>query len=252
MMDYSAPENIHMNKYTTILVEDDDEFLLDQWNSLQFSGRRRGRYMSPARIFLAVMFTVLLVLGIWFFSSNKTVDQVAYNLRPGFNPDFWFPIPLIENEQALQGKLWSTRCPRNILNGGASHFEAEAKENKVRKVLNLIEEEEDKNTIKRAGAPLDPFYAKLGLEMERYSIADYSLPKDAESFKATVNKLYEDLKSGSNVVVHCGAGCGRTGMILFALYRKMGIEDPLEHLWKIRSDYIDTEDQQEWVKTIEF
>merc|ERR1711964_730591 len=144
------------------------------------------------------------------------------------------------------------RCPRNILNGGASHFEEQVKENEVTKVLNLIEEEEDKNIVKRAGAPLEPFYTKLGLEMERYPIADYSLPTNTESFKATVEKLHEALKNGQHVVVHCGAGCGRTGMILFALYRKMGIEQPLEHLWKIRSNFIDTVAQQEWVKAIEF
>merc|ERR1711900_13152 len=165
---------------------------------------------------------------------------IAYLFYPTSSPivqsqnlDKWFSIPVVDHGKELTGKLWSTRCPRKVQEGGASYFE----------------KHEDTNTIKRAGVPLKPYYTKLGLEMERFPMRDYSVPEE-KIFVEAVNHLLQALRNGEHVVVHCGSGWGRTGMVLTGLYRKMEVEAPLKKLKEINSSYLDTKEQQEFVTNV--
>ncbi len=58
-----------------------------------------------------------------------------------------------------------------------------------------------------------------------FPISDYSVPSDESAFKTFIIETTNDLHSGKNLLLHCGAGVGRTGMtaacILMALGRSV-------------------------------
>ena len=55
----------------------------------------------------------------------------------------------------------------------------------------------------------DPGYAKKVL---RAPIRDFGVPDDTDSFQGLLDILAASLNAGRNVLIHCAAGVGRTGM----------------------------------------
>lgn len=88
-------------------------------------------------------------------------------------------------------------------------------------LVSLVDEEE----IRRRS----PDYAKsvqAGLwEGQRISfpIPDFGLPSDEAAYKKLVEKLARDLKEGHQVVIHCAAGIGRTGMTAACTLTALGL-----------------------------
>merc|ERR1711964_591926 len=169
---------------------------------------------------------------------------LPYDLRPGCDKDFWFPVPLPET---IKGSLWTTRCPRNVLSG--TPFTGKACSNSTNKVICLVEKFEDK---KYAGFCLDQWYQDLGIEMERFPITDYSVPESKVATVDLIKRLLSDLRNGKRILIHCAGGNGRTGLVLLGLYRLLGIQQPLRKLRCIKSVYVDTKDQERFGFSLNF
>ena len=85
-------------------------------------------------------------------------------------------------------------------------------------------------------APLDeirvksPEYAKrieaqnLQWSLRSFPIPDYGLPakEDQRDFPALVRDVVGALKDGRTVLIHCGAGIGRTGMVATCVLVALG------------------------------
>ncbi len=83
-------------------------------------------------------------------------------------------------------------------------------------------------------------------------IPDFSVPtmEDALRFVAFV----EEIKAkGGKVLVHCYAGCGRTGTMLaiYLVHTGMSAEDAIAHLRSLNDCYIETDEQEEFVRAFE-
>lgn len=75
-----------------------------------------------------------------------------------------------------------------------------------------------------------PEYAKavrdnvLPWEREEFPIEDFGVPADAEEFVAFVEEVAEGLRAGQHVLIHCGAGIGRTGTLATCVLMALRIE----------------------------
>lgn len=97
------------------------------------------------------------------------------------------------------------------------------KEAGVEKLL-MVSLVSDKEIIKKS-----PDFAKsirAGLwEGERVSfpIEDFGLPEDEIAFALMIQKVAATLRTGMNVVIHCAAGIGRTGMAAVCTLASLGV-----------------------------
>lgn len=58
-----------------------------------------------------------------------------------------------------------------------------------------------------------------------FEIPDYDVPKDRERFLDLVRSVAEALQSGKHVLIHCGAGIGRTGTLAICVLMALGLEE---------------------------
>lgn len=64
-------------------------------------------------------------------------------------------------------------------------------------------------------------------------IPDFGIPNtdtDLEEFRAAISDASVDLERGASILIHCGAGIGRTGMFTICLLRSCGRS--LEEAWR--------------------
>jgi len=102
-----------------------------------------------------------------------------------------------------------------------------------------------------------PGYAKaiddksLGFERMEFPIIDFGIPQDSIAFLNLVKNLADRLKSGENLLIHCGAGIGRTGTLAASVLISLG-KDLNESLDAVRNagSNPETEEQMDLVRWI--
>ena len=92
---------------------------------------------------------------------------------------------------------------------------------------------------------------KLGISFKQYPITDLGCPENEEAFSEFLKQLFQEIRSGTKLYVHCHAGIGRAGLVSCGLLTLNGM--PLEEIY----DYVEkkrglkspqTQSQRQWFK----
>ncbi|MHA2141497.1 MAG: protein-tyrosine phosphatase family protein [Candidatus Thorarchaeota archaeon] len=96
-----------------------------------------------------------------------------------------------------------------------------------------------------------PDFSEYGLEHHQISIPDFDIPSE-QNVREFVDIVKTALNQGKSVLVHCLAGCGRTGTMLAIaevyLYGETKGHNAIDTVRKTRSCAIETSGQEESIK----
>lgn len=94
-------------------------------------------------------------------------------------------------------------------------------------VVSLIEDWE----VPRRAPGLFDALALEGIELERYPIVDFGVPREGPGFARLLRNVERRLAAGDGVLVHCNAGLGRTAVVLGSILKAHGlVVDPVTEL----------------------
>jgi len=107
-------------------------------------------------------------------------------------------------------------------NEGWGRFTAAARKAGIGRIVSLTPDDEI--------AKESPAYARaiaadtLPCRRAAFPIPDYRIPDDRQGYAGFVERIAKLLRRGERILVHCGAGVGRTGMFAVCLLVALGID----------------------------
>lgn len=89
-----------------------------------------------------------------------------------------------------------------------------------------------------------------GLTYLSFPIPDRDVPRSEAALAEVLEKVTDELKAGTNVLVHCRQGIGRSGLVAACLLVKNGMT-PVAAVEKVSAargyQIPDTDEQREWI-----
>eukprot|EP00088_Acartia_fossae_P005380 TRINITY_DN12376_c0_g1_i2.p1 TRINITY_DN12376_c0_g1~~TRINITY_DN12376_c0_g1_i2.p1 ORF type:complete len:430 (-),score=138.60 TRINITY_DN12376_c0_g1_i2:255-1499(-) len=188
-------------------------------------------------------------------------DEQPENEKARLDPDHWYEVNLTNAllfanltldglDQLVPGRLFSTRMPRNIVEdeGERNDFIDKCKVNDLRVILVLTEPEEFKKYSGMDGL-LEFYREECGLVVYNRAIPDFQIPTSGDLVDNILDLTYH-LAKGRNCLVHCAGGSGRTGMVIAAIVKNLGVYDPVARIRRVKSTYVETYEQELFLKNV--
>ena len=147
--------------------------------------------------------------------------------------------------QLGEGKLFAMPHPPGgvYLHGALTHLA----ETGITSIVSLLDEFD----ISVLGLAEEEYICQLrSIDFLHLPIKDRSAPIRSDEYLEAVNKTYDHIVVGGNAVVHCWAGCGRTGLFNASLLVRHGAapEAAFQQVSEARGAPVpDTQVQVEWV-----
>jgi len=147
----------------------------------------------------------------------------------------------------VSGSLYLHSMPGRYDPLSTSVSEIENKEIDI--VVSLTSLEEIRQKSPRYANAIDD--KSLGFERMEFPIIDFGIPQDSLAFLNLAKNLADRLKSGENLLVHCGAGIGRTGTLAASVLISLG-KDLNESLDAVRNagSNPETDEQMDLVRWV--
>ena len=191
-------------------------------------------------------------------------DETPENERLRLDADHWYENNLTNSslfanlapekiegmEQLVPGRLFTTRMPRDIVNdlGERQDFIDKCKKNNLKVVFCLTEPHEFEK-YSGTGGLLDFYRTECGLTVYNRAIVDFEIPTSGDLVDNILDMTYH-LSHGRNCLIHCAGGTGRTGMVLAAVIQNFGVADVISRIRKVKSTYVETMDQEIFLKNM--
>ena len=188
-------------------------------------------------------------------------DEQPENENSQLDPDHWYEISLTNAslfanltldglEQLVPGRLFTTRMPRNIVEDPTERrdFVNKCRANRLKVICVLTEPEEFKKYSGMDGL-LDFYRIECGLIVYNRAIPDFQIPTSGDLLNNILDLTYH-LSRGWNCLVHCAGGSGRTGMVIAAIVKNLGVYDPVARIRRVKSTYVETFEQELFLKNI--
>lgn len=123
---------------------------------------------------------------------------------------------MIEFPFGLPGRIFRSPMPFATFDIRDDLFRQYIEKN-ISVVVMLAEEEE---SIHATGINLKKFYKQKGMKVIHLPIPDFGIP-DPKSLSQAVREVISAAEQGKNIVIHCYAGLGRTGMFAACIARQL-------------------------------
>jgi protein-tyrosine phosphatase len=98
---------------------------------------------------------------------------------------------------------------------------SEVERTRVRVIVCLAPQDEIEKKSPEYAAAIEADEVPVGLR--RYPIGDFEGPGSDEGFRELAQEVAASLRAGDGVLIHCGAGIGRTGMAAIAVLMALGV-----------------------------
>jgi protein-tyrosine phosphatase len=153
--------------------------------------------------------------------------------------------PFSELPFRYPGRVFRSRMPFDERDPNGDLFSCYLAES-IQVVVVLAEDEE---ILACTGRDLRAAYISQGLSVIYLPIPDYSTPA-LEPLDRAVLRSMEEIRSGKNLVVHCHAGMGRTGLFLACMAMRglqLSADEAIHWIRKSVPGAIETPDQIRFV-----
>jgi len=188
-------------------------------------------------------------------------DEQPENEKARLDPDHWYEnnltnaslfanLTLDGLDQLVPGRLFSTRMPRNIVEDPSERrdFVYKCQINALKVICVLTEPQEFKQ-YSGMDELLEFYREECGLIVYNRAIPDFQIPTSGDLVNNILDLTYH-LSKGRNCLVHCAGGSGRTGMVIAAIVKNLGVYDPVARVRRVKSTYVETYDQELFLKNI--
>ncbi len=152
-----------------------------------------------------------------------------------------------------RGQLWISHSPgkRGIRNKAiqAEIDLLELKKIKIDIIASLLEKKE---LAVLQIANLFELIKKHNFSHYYFPIKDKSVPKNKVQLHRFLDNLCDEIQKNRNILIHCNAGLGRSGLIGALLCKKLGIvEEPISFIRKYRPGAIETREQEKLISSLD-
>ncbi len=109
----------------------------------------------------------------------------------------------------------------------------------------------DDECMDKAGRNLRQLYGQQGYKVIYFPIKDFSTPPSLEELDETINKALECAQNKENVIIHCSAGQGRTGLFAACLATKVlkcSANEAVKWIREYISGAVETAEQEDFVQ----
>jgi protein-tyrosine phosphatase len=145
----------------------------------------------------------------------------------------------------LPGRIFRSPMPFSVYDPRGNSLLQFKRENGSLIVL-LAEEEE---CMERTGRNLKALYLQEEFQVIHFPIPDFDVPSK-EDLEEVVKKTVEHAQVGKNILIHCHAGLGRTGLFVAYLARRvlgLSSEEAIHWTRKYIPHALETDEQSQMV-----